>query len=58
MRASGWLSLQTEEMIFKDYGKVAGLGTDKISADGKTLVIIRKNPDGKVTSESKYEKVE
>jgi len=45
-------------MIFKDYGKVAGLGTDKISADGKTLVIIRKNPDGKVTSESKYEKVE
>jgi hypothetical protein len=48
----------TEEMVSKEKGKIISLGTDKISADGKTLVMTRKNPDGKVISESKYERIE
>jgi hypothetical protein len=47
----------TEQMEFENNGKLLGEGLDTISADGKTMTVIRKNAAGKLTSKMVYEKV-
>jgi len=48
---------RTEEMVSKQDGKVVGTGTDAISEDGKTMISVRRDAEGKTTVERTYEKV-
>ena len=49
---------RTYELAFKENGKVYMTRTSKISEDGKKMVRIAKNGEGKALSELSFEKIE